>query len=445
MLFAKLFYLVIAIIVTECLSSPTKPISEIPGEDWGYVTVRENAHMFWWLYGAEDESKRDELPLILWLQGGPGASGTGFGNFMEIGPKTMENIPRNTTWIKKANVLFIDNPVGSGYSYVTDNNAFTTNVSGIAEDLFRIFSEILDKHTILQNKPLYIFCESYGGKMTAVFANRLYEGQQRGEIKSNLRGVALGDSWISPTDSVLTWGPYLYQFNLLDQMDLAKVMNISQQTANAVNSGDYAYATELWGDTETVIAKTTDDVNVYNVLQHHVPPDFVTVSEASFTSSKIAQLYRTHVAKYQATSLSSYMNGIVRLKLGIPGNVIWGSQSGDVFKYQSEDFMKPVINYVDKLISYGLKVVVFQGQLDMICDTPGAEKWIQKLKWEGLNNFWNTPRKPIYLSGEEGKTQAFLKTYDNFSLYYIMNAGHMVPADNGEMALLMVDQILNGQ
>ena len=46
------------------------------------------------------------------LQGGPGASGVGFGNFMEIGPHDMFGRPRNTTWLKKANVLFIDNPVG---------------------------------------------------------------------------------------------------------------------------------------------------------------------------------------------------------------------------------------------------------------------------------------------------------------------------------------------
>lgn len=39
----------------------------IPDEDWGYVTVRANAHMFWWLYGAQT-STRDSLPLIMWLQ-----------------------------------------------------------------------------------------------------------------------------------------------------------------------------------------------------------------------------------------------------------------------------------------------------------------------------------------------------------------------------------------
>ena len=39
----------------------------IPDEDWGYVDVRPEAHMFWWLYGAQS-AQRDSLPLIMWLQ-----------------------------------------------------------------------------------------------------------------------------------------------------------------------------------------------------------------------------------------------------------------------------------------------------------------------------------------------------------------------------------------
>lgn len=33
--------------------------------------------------------------------------------------------------------------------------------------------------------------------------------QKNGTIISNLKGVALGDAWISPIDSVLTWAWYL--------------------------------------------------------------------------------------------------------------------------------------------------------------------------------------------------------------------------------------------
>lgn len=70
-----------------------------PGEqDWGYVTVRPGAHMFYWLYYHE---KTTEEPLVIWLQGGPGASSTGYGNFEEIGIVDMNLSVRNHSWVGK--------------------------------------------------------------------------------------------------------------------------------------------------------------------------------------------------------------------------------------------------------------------------------------------------------------------------------------------------------
>lgn len=40
-----------------------------PKQAWGYVQVRTNASMFWWLYYADSPTQNfTELPLILWLQ-----------------------------------------------------------------------------------------------------------------------------------------------------------------------------------------------------------------------------------------------------------------------------------------------------------------------------------------------------------------------------------------
>ena len=88
--------------------------------------------MFWLLYGAEtsDSVPREDKPLLLWLQGGPGSSSTGFGNFEEIGPLDVNLEVRNETWIKQANVLFVDNPVGCGFSYVLDKSELTRNITG---------------------------------------------------------------------------------------------------------------------------------------------------------------------------------------------------------------------------------------------------------------------------------------------------------------------------
>lgn len=48
--------------------------------------------------------------------------------------------------------------------------------------------------------------------MAVDFAIRLYEEIQTGTIACNFQGISLGDSWISPVDSVQTWPQYLKSF-----------------------------------------------------------------------------------------------------------------------------------------------------------------------------------------------------------------------------------------
>ena len=438
----KKVLLIIAVLTYDFWSTASAPVytkfgaASIPNETWNYVTVRPNARIFWWFYGAHDQ-QRDKLPLVLWLQGGPGASGTGFGNFEEIGPLYQNSTARKTTWIQKTNVLFIDSPVGAGFSYVTDPVAYTRNVTQIADDLLVVFKAFLKNLTIFEDVPFYIFGESYGGKMAAEFGQRLYETIERKEIKCNFKGVALGDSWISPVDSILSWGKYLYQYSLLDTQDLRAVQSSAGQVVNYFDQGLYKKSTAYWSKTRDLVSLFTDNVNVYNVLQHNASP---------FRDSNdiIDRLYDRHLAVYYQNNLKSFMNTVIRKKLGIiPDNVTWGSQATDTFNYQSEDFMKPAIKAVDYLISKGLKIIVYQGQFDMLCNTAGAEKWTSKLQWSGLQGFNYATRKPLYIDGKIGQTQAFLKSFKNFSFYFVMNAGLMVPLDNGEMALKMLEEIIN--
>ena len=77
---------------------------------------------------------------------------------------------------------FVDNPVGTGFSYVDDTRALTTNVAQISEDLLVIFAAILEEIPAFRTTPFYIFCESYGGKMASAFGERLHRGIQNGEV-----------------------------------------------------------------------------------------------------------------------------------------------------------------------------------------------------------------------------------------------------------------------
>lgn len=182
-----------------------------PGsQDWGFIDVRDGAHMFYWLYYTTATVVHyTERPLVIWLQGGPGASSTGYGNFEELGPLTLDGEQRNSSWVKNLNVLFIDNPVGAGFSYAENPNVFTTNNKEIASDLVEFMKGFYKLHPEFQKVPLHIFSESYGGKMAPEFALELHYAIERKELQSNLESVVLGDPWVSPIDSVLAWAPLL--------------------------------------------------------------------------------------------------------------------------------------------------------------------------------------------------------------------------------------------
>ena len=95
----------------------------------GFLTVDKTlgSNMFFWFFPAQQRA--NEAPVLLWLQGGPGASSM-YGLFSENGPYISVNgtvTPRELAWTSKYNVLYIDNPVGTGYS-------FTQQAEGYARD-----------------------------------------------------------------------------------------------------------------------------------------------------------------------------------------------------------------------------------------------------------------------------------------------------------------------
>lgn len=129
----------------------------LPDEKWGFADVRPGAHMFWWLYGASGSAAaRAAAPVVMWLQGGPGAGGTGFGNFGEMGPLDIHLQPRATTWLSAASLLFVDSPVGAGYSYADAPALLAHNNSAIAADLVALVTAVVAALPDVGTLPFYI-------------------------------------------------------------------------------------------------------------------------------------------------------------------------------------------------------------------------------------------------------------------------------------------------
>ncbi|KAI7740217.1 hypothetical protein M8C21_001293 [Ambrosia artemisiifolia] len=115
-------------------------VTNLPGQTFnvnfahyaGYVTVnQENGRaLFYWLTEAtEDPASK---PLVLWLSGGPGCSSIGLGMAEEMGPfhvnKDGKSVYFNPySWNTEANLLFVDSPVGVGYSYSNTSSDIWSN------------------------------------------------------------------------------------------------------------------------------------------------------------------------------------------------------------------------------------------------------------------------------------------------------------------------------
>ncbi|XP_023936523.2 retinoid-inducible serine carboxypeptidase [Bicyclus anynana] len=384
--------------------------------------------MFYWLfYTTANVPEYTDRPLVVWLQGGPGGSSTGIGNFEILGPLDLSLQERNYTWVKNFNVLFVDNPVGTGYSYTEDAKYLTKTNDEIALDFVELMKGFYQDNPTFEGVPLYIYGQSYGGKMAVDMAIRMKEAEKNGSIKSNLKGIAMGNAWIHPVDATLTWGPLLLAAGLVDQEGYEDIQAAAREAERLFDEGHFWNSTMQWAATQRAVFRRTTNVDFYNILTKMTVnlPD-------NFNAYELARDAMIRDMPYRSTraelDLNTLMNTKVKEALDIPDHVTWGSQRDDVFDTLRTDFMKPVTEGIEKLLNEtDLILTKYNGNLDLICDTPGQLLWVDRLNWVRAEEFRNAPRLPIW---ENNRLEGYYKSGGNFRFFWINVAGHSVPRDN---------------
>ncbi|KAG0558806.1 hypothetical protein KC19_10G056400 [Ceratodon purpureus] len=406
-------------------------------EEWGYIDVRPGVHLFWWLYCKENVITSSNLPLIMWLQGGPGGSGVGFGNFKEVGPLTVDLKPRPSTWLNVGHMLFVDFPVGTGFSYVENSTLFVREKNQATKDLLVFLEKFFGSHKSLGEAPFFVIGESYGGRFATELAIALLKRSNADSLDINLKGIALGDSWTSPLDFLYSWPSLLQSFSLIDEAEARSLLRYADSARFEMENGNFTGATMIWSDMEEAVRKIADDVDFYNLLKHHQ-----SAYELSANASGLARLAARHLSVTETTDLAELMNGPIREKLKIiPSNISWSQFSELAFGALSGDFMKDNIKQVDELLAAGVNITIYSGQLDLIACTTGTETWVRKLTWPDLTGFLSAKRSSLYCDNDR-ETAAFVKRHKNLSFFWIMNAGHRVPSDNPCMGLKMLELIV---
>ncbi|KAG7306425.1 hypothetical protein JYU34_009058 [Plutella xylostella] len=377
-------------------------------QSFGYVDVREGAHMFYWLFYTTAAAAAAERPLVVWLQGGPGGSSTEYGNFALIGPLDMRLQPRNYTWVNDFNVLFLDNPVGTGFSYVDDLSYLTTDNQQIGDDFVAFMRGFYLKHPEFESVPLYIYGQSYGGKMAVDMALKMKEAEAAGTIKSNLRGIGMGNAWIHPIDLTNAWAPLLLATGLVDQAGHDLIMEEAKKTEQLYKEGKFKESTAQWSETQFVLRSSTGPLDIYNIL----------TKEPRFGIGN------------GETDPEELMNTQVKPALGIPDHVVFGSQAGDVFEYLETDYMNPVTDGIERLLNEtDIIVTKYNGNMDQICGTAGQMLWVERLQWPGAAQFQAAPREPVWVND---RLEGYVQSHGNFRFFYMNVAGHSVPKDSPE-------------
>ncbi|GJQ78402.1 hypothetical protein Trydic_g22227 [Trypoxylus dichotomus] len=380
-------------------------------QDWGYVDVRPGAHMFWWLYytTATSVSHYTERPLIIWLQGGPGMPASGYGNFIEIGPYNLHMKPRKHTWIKNFNVLFIDNPIGTGFSYYSNNGTLLKSTEDIGRDLVRFLKGFLEKHKDFELVPLYIFGESYGGKMATEFAYQLEKEIRNGIMHANLKGIGLGDSYTSPIDYVLNYAPFALTIGLIDMKGYKAIDDLAQQTQKAIDKGLYNKAFDLEVKITNTLDELTGGIDIYNIV--------IKSNSSSFPK------FMSYEKK-----CNKFMNSVVKERLNIPEEVTWAYTNKDIYNALDEDILRSVTDRIEYLLNNtNIKIIVYNGIFDFIVNTCGTRSWLDKLNWIGAPLWDDTPQEALEINMIN---EGYVTRAGNLIFYVVLRAGHSVPIDN---------------
>jgi carboxypeptidase C (cathepsin A) len=160
----------------------------------GYITVNQTSQskIFYVLYAAggninPNATVNASAPLILWLQGGPGCAD--FGSYFQMGPfnilwDSQGNplpVPNGITWNEKYHMLFIDEPVGVGYS-VCGGDLPRNSVEN-AYQLQSFITRFFEIYTSLKSQDFYILGDSYAGHFIPALATVMIQNYTQNGIR----------------------------------------------------------------------------------------------------------------------------------------------------------------------------------------------------------------------------------------------------------------------
>eukprot|EP00927_Polykrikos_kofoidii_P076899 TRINITY_DN73912_c0_g1_i1.p1 TRINITY_DN73912_c0_g1~~TRINITY_DN73912_c0_g1_i1.p1 ORF type:complete len:579 (-),score=71.91 TRINITY_DN73912_c0_g1_i1:14-1750(-) len=406
----------------------------------GYYTIRgtgasPSPRYFFWLLESRREPTID--PLLMWLNGGPGCSSIS-GLLTENGPCRLDAHGKSTvnnpySWTDRANVIWVDQPSAVGFSsgpaYVGSENQVAAAMYGFLQQLFG--STELKKFA---KHDFFLMGESYAGHYVPAIAHRIWRGNQLFEGRAiNLKGIGIGNGITVPSiqygyyeqmavDGGLGLGGSLKHGVIKDPQILCEMradVHSCIQTARACEEGSIRSQTcvdALWQCQSQIGAYQATGLSPYNMRQ----------------------TCRYHPYCIETARMDTYLNlPEVQAQLGV--NKTWTMCNRDVWFPFVYDQMKRFDYKLPDLLAGGIRVLIYAGDIDYICNWLGNKAWTLSLDWPHHHEFKAASDEPILL---DGSMIGRARTAANLSFVQIFDAGHMVPTDQPAASLKMVNDFL---
>ncbi|TIB98733.1 alpha/beta-hydrolase [Wallemia mellicola] len=400
-----------------------------------------NSHLYFAL--VEARQKTDRTRTIFWFNGGPGCSSFD-ALMMEVGPFNLIKNEKGELglkekeygWHEYANIVFIDQPVGTGYSYA-QTDSYVHELDQAADQFITFLNNFYEIFPELKNTDTYISGESYAGQYVPYFANKVIETP---DLPLNLKGLMIGNGWIDPISQYPAYAQFAHAEGLIQPGTKAdkEMMDLVERCEKSLNS-----------------ALTREEKT--GILQ-------IYISECELIMDQITGSHRKY-ENGKATCLNTYD---YRLRDEYPAcGMNWPNELHDVTEYLRKESVTKAFNararaeswtecnvkvsreltaihstasvrLLPKILKY-TKVLLFAGDKDIVCNYQGIENLVDNLEWNGGKGFsGDTPQLWSMHGNPVGEWQA----ERNLTYVRVYNASHMVPIDAPEPMLDLITRYM---
>ncbi|CAM6007502.1 unnamed protein product [Sphagnum balticum] len=411
----------------------------------GYVTVSE-AHgraLFYWFVEA-DHKDAASLPVALWFNGGPGCSSVGAGFLQELGPffpnADGTGLIRNKqSWNKYANIVFVESPTAVGYSYSntsSDYELFTDNLT--AEDNLAFILGWYVKFPEYKKNEFYLTGESFAGHYLPELAQQIVlYNEKPGDFKINFKGFAVGNAATDAYyDNLGATNFYYYHSLISDQTyatliencDFAQDLPVDYSLHNATcnEAANYALNVEM------------NEINIYNIYGLNCNPPANTTTRPTFTKVKPSKVI-SGVNPCAPDNVTPYLNTpAVKAALHARQDIQWVECSNIVSNsYSLPDYTRSILPVYQFLLTKGIRIWVYSGDVDGIVPTTGTRYWLAELDLP-IQTAW-------YPWNHSSQVGGWSQVYENLTFVTVRDAGHEVPQYQPGRALQLFKYFLKGQ